>query len=107
MKYFLTLLILLLITPLSQAARTNPTKIKYIESWVTNSVLYVQTRENTRLNPAGCSYTGQYIVADSAADMVKTMILTAYMQDRSIRLVIYDSSCQNNRPIIVAASFSD
>lgn len=56
-------------------------------------------------NPGGCSVTDGYQIAgtDSYAQLLSSMLLTAYASQLNIQLVI--SGCYGNRPHIIGLSF--
>jgi hypothetical protein len=100
----LSLLLLFSQTVFAENQETGFVKVKYIENWTSNEAFYVQTDTNlsSATNPAECSHTGQYFVPDDAAEMIKKMVLTAYLNKTSINFVIHGENCNQSRPIVVA-----
>ncbi|WP_444895177.1 hypothetical protein [Microbulbifer sp. SSSA005] len=84
---------------------TGNISITKLASW-NSGTIFVNTNEQKTTNPAGCSITDKYILSSSTPEMTKSMLLSAYIADEPINLVIYGDGCDQDRPLIVAVNFN-
>ncbi|WP_444944509.1 hypothetical protein ACJJIK_06240 [Microbulbifer sp. ZKSA006] len=103
-KLLITLFLLVVGVKVSANSSTENVSINKLESWSSGSI-FVNTDESEKTNPAKCSTTDKYILSSNAPEMTKSMLLSSYIADKSINLVVYSGGCELDRPLIVAVYF--
>jgi hypothetical protein len=103
------ILCLFLLASTASAANYNTanTTIGSIET-LNGNTTFVKTAETGLTNPAECtSKSGLYTLESTASEWSRSLLLSAYVSGRKVRLVIYGEACKYNRPLIVAIRLQD
>ncbi|WP_419227335.1 hypothetical protein [Alteromonas sp. OM2203] len=97
-------LLMLLLCPTLVFANQNtgPVIVTAVENWSGGDGLFVYTDQQTKTNPANCSYTGNYVTSSNIKDVFRTMLLSAHMAGKKVQFTIYSGGCGSSRPVIVA-----
>ncbi|MBB5212004.1 hypothetical protein [Microbulbifer hydrolyticus] len=86
---------------------TGKVRITFLENWVSGSGLYIKTDQSTKTNPAGCSNVSSYHLPSESSDLSRSILISAYIAGKPVKLAIYGDGCSVNRPQIVAVGFED
>lgn len=84
---------------------TGNVYITFLENWVGGDGLYLKTDQSSKTNPAGCSNITSYHLPSESSDLSRSMLISAYVAGKPVKLAIYGDGCSVNRPQIVAVAF--
>ncbi|WP_444940882.1 hypothetical protein ACJJI3_21455 [Microbulbifer sp. ZKSA004] len=83
---------------------TGSISITKLQSW-NGGGIFIKTDELEISNPAGCAITDQYVLSPNASEMSQSMLLSSYIAEQKLNLIVYGDGCENDRPMIVAVTF--
>lgn len=86
---------------------SGKTKVTRIENWVAEDGLFIKTEQPQLTNPANCLITDKYVLAATATNVSRSILLTAYAAKLSLSMVIYGGGCIGDRPMVVAVTLSE
>lgn len=96
LKTTLTTLLLLSSVSVTSNENTGAVQITDFENWNGSEALLVRTNQTTKTNPANCNLTGRYYLPDTASDISRSMILSAFLANQEVKFTIYSGGCSSN-----------